>query len=385
MTHWGRVTTGSNQPTQKNKPVVLEVEELPPIPHVERNIAEGIRGLYQKCQMYDLNLVVGKHRFPAHKAVLASMSEAFCQRVRQAVADYETHLKGTAALDSSASPAVTNKETSVAEEAPTPGNGAAPAPAAAAPAPGAAGLDVLPGPAIYCNQWKESTPEAPAASESTPNMPAAAPEGLQESPAAETAATPGADVASSAPVPAAGETAQAPTAVPPPTLTRPELYLDFIESPEAAQAMLDVVYQMNQEYNPSSEEANKDVLRLAQQLDLPRLEELATRKLAEDLTTENVVPRLSTCKEFELSDMYDSIEEEVVANQPALVQVSATDEVIQHPVILQSLLVRSAKVHRPVAGSQSSKTSKRALDEPKPGRPEKQHKASQGRALAGGA
>lgn len=357
---------------------------MPPIPHVERNIAEGIRGLYQKCQMYDLNLVVGKRRFPAHKAVLASMSEAFCQRVRQAVTDYETHLKGIVALESAASLTVTNKETSVAEEAPTPANGAAPVPAAAAPALGAAGLDAVPGaaPAIFCNQWKESPPEAPAASESTPDIPAAAPEGLQE---VEAAAVPGADAASPSPVPAAGETTQALAAVPPPALTRPELHLDFIESPEAAQVMLDVVYQMNPEYNPSSEEANKDVLRLAQQLDLPRLEELATRKLAEDLTTENVVPRLSTCKEFELADMYDSIEEEVVANQPALVQVSATDEVIQHPVILQSLLVRSAKVHRPVAESQSSKTSKRALEEPKAGRPEKQHKASQGRALAGGA
>lgn len=149
--------------------------------------------------------------------------------------------------------------------------------------------------------------------------------------------------------------------------------------------MLDVIYQMNSEYNPSSEEANKDVLRLAQQLELPRLEELATRKLAENLTTENVVPRLSTCKEFELKDMYDSIEEEVVVNQPALVRISATDEVTQHPVILQSLLIRSANVHRPVSESQSSKTNKRALDESKPGRPEKQHKASQGRALAGGA
>lgn len=97
--------------------------------------------------------------------------------------------------------------------------------------------------------------------------------------------------------------------------TRPELRLD-IASPEAARALLDLVYGLGSEYNIDSEEANTDVLRLARQLDLPGLQALATRYLGESLSSENVgslrrqlfqwreaVQRLRTCQEFGLQEM----------------------------------------------------------------------------------
>ena len=60
-----------------------------------------------------------------------------------------------------------------------------------------------------------------------------------------------------------------------------------INCPEAARALLDLVYGLG-EYHIGSEEANRDVLRLARQLELPGLRQLATRYLAEGLSSENV-------------------------------------------------------------------------------------------------
>ncbi|CAE8740621.1 unnamed protein product, partial [Polarella glacialis] len=46
--------------------------------------------------------------------------------------------------------------------------------------------------------------------------------------------------------------------------------------------------------------------------------EMAARKLVQDLTTENVMACLSTCKEFGLTEMYSAVEDELVENRSAL-------------------------------------------------------------------
>eukprot|EP00913_Durusdinium_trenchii_P012317 g11562.t1 len=136
--------------------------------------------------------------------------------------------------------------------------------------------------------------------------------------------------------------------------SRPELVLD-IASPEAARALLDMVYGLGREYNITSDEANKDVLRLAKQLDIPSLQACLC-----------AVARLQTCQEFGLDEMYDAIVEEVVMTRDALQLVAANEEVMKYPAILQGLLVRSANMHRPVR-----KRTKRELEESKAGKPEK--------------
>merc|ERR1711972_272903 len=81
-----------------------------------------------------------------------------------------------------------------------------------------------------------------------------------------------------------------------------ELRLAEIVNPEAVKFMLDFLYQMDadvwEDYNPRTQEINKDVLRLAQNFRLPGLAERATHWLAKDLTTGNVVERLTICDDF---------------------------------------------------------------------------------------
>ncbi|CAE8609116.1 unnamed protein product [Polarella glacialis] len=316
------VTTLDTLPTLGVKNVELEVADLPPLSEAVRNITEGIRGLYQKCQMYDLNLVVGKSRFPAHKAVIASLSRACCERVQEAVVAHQTQLQGPAPVSETPAPA---QETSPAGDAP-----------AAVPSEGAA---VTSGP---------------------------------ENVAPPVAAV--AVVVVAAPVSIATGS------------TRPELHLDFVSNPEAARAFIDFVYGLTEDYNISSAEANQDVLRLAQRLQLPLLEEMATRKLVQDLTTENVMARLSTCKELGLTEMYSAVEQELVENRPALLAVSNSLEVVKQPDILQSILVRCAAAHCPIRENSAVKSNKRALEEPKLGKAsDKFTKVSHGRVSAAGA
>ncbi|CAE7816713.1 ARIA [Symbiodinium sp. CCMP2592] len=74
---------------------------------------------------------------------------------------------------------------------------------------------------------------------------------------------------------------------------RQEIRLAEISNPEAVKFMLDYMYQTDasvwEDYNPRTQEINKDVLRLAQTFRLPGLTERAMHWLAKDLTTGNVV------------------------------------------------------------------------------------------------
>ncbi|CAE7447020.1 ARIA [Symbiodinium natans] len=355
MTQWGKVVAINSLTAAGTTPLEIEVDDLPPLP-AERNLAEGIKILYQTCQLYDLNLVVGTTRLPAHKVVLASMSRACCEQVQKAVKEFQQQRQP-------ASPSNTSSDTEKAEKAPPSGSDAEPEEKAVEVHQEAAttsSVEEVPAtsPPIYSNQWKapDSTAPVPAVPSETHSEPDS------EKTAAET--------------PKALEV--------PLSATRPELHLD-IASPEAARALLDLVYGLGTEYNISSDAANEDVLRLATQLDVPCLQESATRYLGQNLTCQNAVSRLQTCKEFGLQEMYAAIEEEVVCSRDALQRIAAAEEVIKFPEILQGLLVRSAEVHVPIPNVKEGKEGKRKRAvEPKTGRPEKMSKAPSGRAVAGG-
>jgi len=289
MTQWGAVTTLETLPSLGLEPVCLEVEDLPVLAEQgeRRSLTAGIRGLYQTCHMFDLTIVVGRQRFPAHRAVLASLSRRCCDKVQQALqaADVSTETATAAGADLGVPP-----------------------PAAAA-----------------------AQPEAPV----------------------------GVAVASTPTVPAASASATS-------SFCRPELHLEGIEDPEAVRILLDVVYGLADDYTASSDDANKDVLRLARQLDLPFLEAMAAQKMVQDLSSANVVSRLATCRDFELREVYSAIEQELVENKSALQEVSNAADVLQHPELLQSLLVMTASVHRPVSSCVAPKPTggvKRAAEE----------------------
>mmetsp|Transcript_13594 Transcript_13594/g.23960 ORF Transcript_13594/g.23960 Transcript_13594/m.23960 type:complete len:345 (+) Transcript_13594:38-1072(+) len=344
MTHWGKVTGSQAATSSVVEPVSLPVEDIPPITDKGRSVTAGIRGLYQKCQMYDITVVVGESRLPAHKVVLAAMSKPLWERVAQAVNEFQAQQSQCAAETQEKEPKAAEADQECkADAVDVKSKDSVPAVA----------------PAIYDNQWSSEA--------TTSRVPETAGEGQEPQPSPAEAAP-------------AEKVTPAPVA---PALTRPELHLEFINSPEAARVMLDRIYGLSDEYEISSDEANNDVLRLAKTLELPCLEGIAMKKLVQDLSTENVIPRLATCKQFELTEMYEAMEEEVCTNMPALRHVSSGSEVMEYPELLQSLLVRSAGVHRPAP--EEKKSNKRALEEPAKQRADKAAKVSSGKAVSGGA
>jgi len=88
--------------------------------------------------------------------------------------------------------------------------------------------------------------------------------------------------------------------------TRHEIRLE-VANPEAVKIMLDYLYMLEESdwatFNPRTQAVNRDVLQLAAQFDLPGLTGQAMYWLSKDLTTGNVVERLSLCEEFGLSEL----------------------------------------------------------------------------------
>merc|ERR1719359_1256191 len=116
-----------------------------------------------------------------------------------------------------------------------------------------------------------------------------------------------------------------------------EVRLVEVTNPEAVKLMLDHIYQIeDEEYNPKSQEINKDVLKLAQNFKLHGLQELATRYLSQELSTGNVVERLTICEDFAL--------EELTFNKQALAEVASCPQIIAYPKLMQSLLKMAAAV-----------------------------------------
>lgn len=121
------------------------------------------------------------------------------------------------------------------------------------------------------------------------------------------------------------------------------LTLGDILHPEAVQAMLDCIYKPGgtaASYNPSSEAANSDVLRLAQRFQILPLQEWASQWLMSNLSTNNVLQRLAACEEFGLTDVRDKILQQITGNPPALFALAQDPEVVKVPLVLQDLLVR---------------------------------------------
>ncbi|CAK8999627.1 unnamed protein product [Durusdinium trenchii] len=118
-----------------------------------------------------------------------------------------------------------------------------------------------------------------------------------------------------------------------------------VEHSEAVKALIDCVYGTEGEdcdgcYSPSSEAANRDVLTLARQFELSALEDRASRWLARNLTTANLLDRLGTCERFGLKDVKEKILEQLTANTDVLYELVSNPSVQSVPGVLQDLLLR---------------------------------------------
>ncbi|CAE8736687.1 unnamed protein product [Polarella glacialis] len=129
---------------------------------------------------------------------------------------------------------------------------------------------------------------------------------------------------------------------------RQEVRLADVSNPEAVKFMLDYMYQTEQvvweDYNPRTQEINKDVLRLAQNFRLPGLTERAMHWLAKDLTTGNVVEVLTICEDFGLSQLGERILEQLTQNKKALAEVANSPQIMKYPKLMQALLQQAAAV-----------------------------------------
>jgi len=115
-----------------------------------------------------------------------------------------------------------------------------------------------------------------------------------------------------------------------------------VPNPEAVKFMLDFLYQLDDkdygEFNPRTQEINRDVLSLAKQFQLPGLTNRAMRWLAKDLTTGNVVERLSLCEEFGLDELTERILEQLTNNRAALAEVAHSPQIMSYPKLMQAML-----------------------------------------------
>jgi len=130
-----------------------------------------------------------------------------------------------------------------------------------------------------------------------------------------------------------------------------EVRIAEIANPEALKFMLHFMYRMDAEtwedYNPRTQEINKDVLRLAQNFRLPGLTDRAMHWLAKGVTTGNVVERLTICEEFGLSVLKERILEQLTFNKSALAEVAGSPQIMQHPRLMQAMLQLAAGVPEP--------------------------------------
>lgn len=127
-----------------------------------------------------------------------------------------------------------------------------------------------------------------------------------------------------------------------------EIRMSDIANPEAVKFMLDHFYQTDAsvwgDYNPRTQEINKDVLRLAQQFRLPGLVDRATHWLAKGITTGNVVERLQICDDFGLHLLREKILEQLTMNRTALSEVANSEQILKYPTLMQAMLQQTASV-----------------------------------------
>lgn len=156
---------------------------------------------------------------------------------------------------------------------------------------------------------------------------------------------------------------------------RHEIRLSDISNPEAVKFMLNFLYQLDDkdmaEYNPRTQEINRDVLRLASQFNLPGLTHRAMRWLSKDLTTGNVVERLSICEEFGLTELTDKILEQLTHNRLALAEVAHSPQIMTYPRLMQAMLQCAAGAPEPVADTPAPTKGRKTEPEPEQHQPVK--------------
>jgi len=134
---------------------------------------------------------------------------------------------------------------------------------------------------------------------------------------------------------------------------RQEIRLAEVSNPEAVKFMLDYLYQTDahvwEDYTPRTQDINKDVLRLAQDYQLPGLVDRATYWVSKDITTGNVVERLAICEDFDLSILRDKILEQLTMNKRALSEVANSPQIMAYPKLMQALLQQAAAMRNPPA------------------------------------
>lgn len=127
--------------------------------------------------------------------------------------------------------------------------------------------------------------------------------------------------------------------------TRCEIRIE-VANPEAVKIMLDYLYMIDEKdwaiFNPRTQAVNREVLQLARQFELPGLTQKAMRWLCEDLTTGNVVERLSMCEEFDLAELSEKILQQLALNRQALAEVANSPQIMNHPKLMQSILQSAA-------------------------------------------
>lgn len=127
-----------------------------------------------------------------------------------------------------------------------------------------------------------------------------------------------------------------------------EVRLADIANPEAVKFMLDFIYRLDtaiwDDYNPRTQDVNRDVLRLAENFRLPGLTQRAMHFVAKDLTTGNVVERLKICEDFGLVILREKILEQLTYNKRALAEVASSPQIMQYPKLMQSMLQLAAGV-----------------------------------------
>eukprot|EP00444_Apocalathium_aciculiferum_P048946 CAMPEP_0183511150 /NCGR_PEP_ID=MMETSP0371-20130417/10721_1 /TAXON_ID=268820 /ORGANISM="Peridinium aciculiferum, Strain PAER-2" /LENGTH=409 /DNA_ID=CAMNT_0025708041 /DNA_START=57 /DNA_END=1286 /DNA_ORIENTATION=+ len=297
-------------------------------------LAEGLRSLYAKGELCDMTLMGCGERFPAHKAMLAAMSDNFRKFLRlvpqNAEAMKSDPMEGLLTLFVPEQPKPAAAEASAAP------------PAAEVPAP--------------------TTEVAPT----DPGVPVA--------PAAEGAAAP-ASVVPAAPAPEGAAAVQPPIEAAAVSevvqLVKSqswEFQIVGVATAEAVRIVLGYMYGVGTgaewTYEPSSSEVNKDILNLAasNKFGLAHLHEHAARWLAKGLTTANVVERLVTCEEFGLGMLREKIIDQLTANPAELTVVSCSLEIMKHPRILQDLLCQVAALAQRGMVSRAAALAAQALE-----------------------
>lgn len=144
---------------------------------------------------------------------------------------------------------------------------------------------------------------------------------------------------------------------------RHEVRLD-VANPEAVKITLDYMYMLDEQdwakFNPRTQAINRDVLQLAKQFDLAGLTQQAMHWLSKDLTTGNVVERLSICDEFGLSQLTDKILEQLTMNKQALAEVAHSHQIMSYPKLMQAILQCAAGASEPEIQQPKSKRARKA-------------------------